>query len=126
MYGLMGFFDLGLGLGSRHWRRRLLNRWRWGRSDIFGGLSSFGLLLGTSSSWTRWCGRLKLFDKVSGEDALLLYALVVKVFPAIPVGILLIGYSDNLSNTEVEVILMRRRVLVDSLDLEWRGHFAGN
>jgi hypothetical protein len=107
LYGLMGFFDLGLGLGCGHWRRRLLNRWRWGRSDIFGGVSSFVVLLGTSSRWTRWCGRLKLLNKVSREDALLLYTLIVEVFPAIPVVILLIGYSDDLTNTEVEVVLMR-------------------
>jgi hypothetical protein len=108
--GLVSLFDLRLGLGVRrgYWRWRLLNRWRWRRSDIFGRLSSFGLLLGASSSWTRRCGRLKLLDKVSREYTLVLHALVVEIFPAIPVGVLLFVDGDDLSNSKVEVILMRR------------------
>jgi hypothetical protein len=124
--GLVSFFNLRLGLGRRYWRWRLLNRWRWRRSDIFGGLSSFGLLLGASSSWTRRRGGLKLLDKVSREYTLVLHALVVEIFPAIPVSVLLFVDGDDLSNSKVEVILMRRCVLVDGLDLEWRGHFAGD
>jgi hypothetical protein len=86
----------------------LNSRWRWGRSDIFGGLSMFGLFLGTGSSWTRRCSRLKLLDKVSRENTLLLHAVVVDIFPAIPVGVLLISNSDDLTDTKVEVVLMGR------------------
>jgi hypothetical protein len=123
----VNLFDLGLGLWDGCWRRRLLRRWRWGRSsDIFGGLGSFRLLLVTSPSRARRRGRLELFDKVAREDAFLLHAMVVEVFPAIPVVVLLIGDGDDLPNTKVQVILMRGRVLVKGLDLERCSHVDGD
>lgn len=100
----------------RDWYRRLFSSWSWSWSRC-----SFGLFLGrSSSSRAGRSGRLILLHEVTWEDAFLLDPGVVDVFSAIPIGVLLVRDGYDCADGELQVILVRRRVVVDGLDLE--GH----
>jgi hypothetical protein len=45
-------------------------------------------------------------------------ARLIDVFPAIPVGVLLIGDGDDLADGEGEVVVVARRIVIQGLDLE--------
>lgn len=124
---LWGFFNLGFGLrlrfprgeGSRSslWFRR-----RRGSRRRLGSWSRLGVLLGPCSRWPRRRCRLYLFNKVTGENAFVLGAVCAHVLAAIPVVLVFVRDGDDLADVKVEIVFMRRRVLIDGLDAEQGCH----
>ena len=85
---------------------------------LSGGL---GLLLGSRSSRAGRGDWLVLLDEVPGEESLMLSSSVVEILAGVPVVVLLFGDGYDLPDWEVQVILVRRGVLVDGLDLVRHG-----